>query len=250
MQKDDLAAFFRVGVRRLRENAFKDQLGARLLPIVGIDLKPDGQIAEFFCHLHRCDFLRSRRFGVAKIGRAEKPGRTPRESFDQSLCCVELDARNTFRRLAQVRMRECVISKVVTLGQNSLHEPRISGPILADDEESSPNAFLLQNIENLRRPLGIWTIIERQSDFTRRVASAPDHEGCRRLRVAFPDDRRIGIVRLEGPRSRRGLSRDLQKFATAYEVHVIRRRYRLKRCRWRRAVISREKIPYGRIFRP
>jgi len=40
VQKDDLAAFFRVGVRRLRENAFKDQLGARLLPIVGSTLSP------------------------------------------------------------------------------------------------------------------------------------------------------------------------------------------------------------------
>ena len=57
-----------------------------------------------------------------------------------------------------------VVSNLVTFVDNSLNQSRIFLSIYSDQEESGLHVRLFQDIENLRRPFRIRTVIERNRD--------------------------------------------------------------------------------------
>ena len=113
------------------------------LPIVGIDLQPNREIAEPLGDLHRRDLLGCGGFRVAEIRRPEKPRRAPRQRLDQPLRRIQLDARHAVGRIAKIGVGEGVIAEIVPFRQDALHEPRIGGAVLPDDEEGRMNALFL-----------------------------------------------------------------------------------------------------------
>ena len=61
-----LSARFRIGVGHAVHDPLHDQVGGRLLPVVGVDAQTDGRIAQRLRYFHRRDLFRRRRFGVAE----------------------------------------------------------------------------------------------------------------------------------------------------------------------------------------
>ena len=59
---------------------------------------------------------------------------------------------------------EGVITDRVPGGRDASHQPRFALRTLADREESRMHARLREQIQDLRRPAGIRTVVERQVD--------------------------------------------------------------------------------------
>ena len=149
MQQHNLTPLFEIGVCRLGHNAFDDLLRRRLLPIVGIDLEPNGQVAQFLGFLQGRDFLGAGRLRITKIGWPEKPRGPPRQSFDQALGRVDLDACDAVRGLAEIGVCERMVAEIVPFGEHSLNKSRIGGAVLADNEEGRVDALLLEDVQDL-----------------------------------------------------------------------------------------------------
>src|SRR4030095_3485583 len=95
-------------------------------------------------------------------------------------------------------MREGVVTDIMSLGQDALHQARTSLGILTDDEETRVDALLLENIEDLRRPVGIGPVVEGERELARCRPRTFDDIGCRERGVLLVDDLSGIFVDLEG----------------------------------------------------
>src|SRR5437867_11767537 len=64
-------------------------------------------------------------------------------------------------------MRERVIPDLMSLRDDSPDESRVFVRVLADDKEDRLNPALFQNVQDLRRPIGIGTVIKAKNDLAR-----------------------------------------------------------------------------------
>ena len=160
MQQDDVSANVGIGVGGLRDDTVHDFIGGRLLPVVGIDMQADRVIAHRLSDLDRHGFVCRGRLRIAKIWRAEQPHRAAGQSFDQTLIGIDLQCDQRIGQLAEIGMGKSVIADVVSLGEDAPQQVRIGLGVLADDEETGVNAFLLQHVEDLGRPVRIRTVVE------------------------------------------------------------------------------------------
>jgi hypothetical protein len=69
-------------------------------------------------------------------------------------------------------MGEGVVADFVPSASTPLHQARIGFRIAADDEEGGRHMLGAQNVENLRRPFRIGTVVEGQRDL--RCGLAPN----------------------------------------------------------------------------
>ena len=168
------------------------------------------------------------RLGIAEERRPEEPHRPPGQRLDQPLRGVELEACDLGRRFAEIRVGEGVIADLVALGEDALDEAGICLAVLADDEERRLDALLLQDVEDLRRPLGARAIVERQRHLVRHPAGAADDIGGRDLRERLRRDETMRLVGLERAGAIRRLGGDIEDLALTFDVDVAARNDRLQ----------------------
>ena len=114
-----------------------------------------------------------------------------------------------------------VIANIVALGEYPSHEIGIGLRVLADDEEARANVLLLQDIENLRRPVRIGTVVESECELAgRRTGSLNDERGWHRL-IGVADDLACVVVDIEGSLAGSGHLQHMQDLAVALEVDVL-----------------------------
>src|SRR5690349_17560065 len=76
-------------------------------------------------------------------------------------------------------MRECVVADFITEIEFALNDIGFLVCRFANDEERSGRVLLLQNIQNLRGPVRIWTIVETERHLMRRGAHLLNAPGKR-----------------------------------------------------------------------
>src|SRR3974390_3411548 len=148
-------------------------------------------------------------------------------------------------------MRVGVIAELMALGEDSLDQSRTRLGVAADDEKRRLHMFGFEDIEDLRRPLRIGTVIECQCDFLWMVAAElMDH-------VVRGRDLRGGLVvdiaglgiDFEIALAARSIVVDPDGFAATLEIKVLARNVAKARG-GRRAVWPRHNPPKSRVSPP
>jgi hypothetical protein len=94
-----------------------------------------------------------------------------------------------------------VVADFVAFAHHALHEADILSGLGADEHEGSLDVLLFQDVENLRRPLGIGAVVEGDGDLIGMVAVVLDRVGAGiDVHVLIDDEllARIGLVGVDG----------------------------------------------------
>ncbi len=134
---------------------------------------------------------------------------------------IDLELGHAERQFNDVRMRKRVVADVVAFLVFALDNIRRGTGIFTDDEEGGFDVLCLQDVENLRRPGGVWPVVEGQRDFFWLGAEALDDERGRQSFIVLIDDvARLG-VQLVDTLAARGLRRNVQDFALILEIDFL-----------------------------
>ena len=165
-------------------------------PVAGIDLIAHRGITHVLRKLERPHLVGGVRFFVNRVWRTEKNGANAQATGKQPFRNVQLELHVTRRDIADVGMREGVVADLVAFVVNSLRNAREFVRLNADHEERCRRMLALQHIEDLRRPLGIGTVVKRDRDFVGTVAIAAQTVRLRqRLEYFVGDHLRVRINR-------------------------------------------------------
>ena len=119
-----------------------------------------------------------------------------------------------------------VVADLVAFAHDPLHEADVVRGLRADHEEGAFDVFLLEDVEDLRRPLGIGPIVEGEGDLVGMVAVVLDGVGARIDVHVLVDDEllaRVGLVGIDGDGALAGLRQagDAEDVAVALSVDVV-----------------------------
>src|SRR5438552_2981222 len=153
-----------------------DGRDARPLPVFAVDVEADGQITAILRVPCRQYLVRGRRFGVAEERRPEELQGAPGERFEQSLRRVQLEQGPRLVDRGEIGMRVGVAADLVALADHALEQAALGEGILADNEEGRVNLLLLEDVEDMRCPARVRTVVEGQRDLTRAIACSSDCE--------------------------------------------------------------------------
>ena len=216
-----MAADHRVGIGDLLDHAIDDGAGWRMQPVVWIDMQADGHVAHGLRDPDRHDLIARRRLCVAEKRSPEQPHRPSGQRLEQPLVGVDLERHEAVGQIPEIGMGVGVIADIVALGEDPSHEIGIGLRVLADDEEARANVLLLQDIENLRRPVRIGTVVEGECELAGcRAGSLNDERGWHRL-VGLIDDLTRVVVDIEGSLAGCGHLPHMQDLAIALKVDVL-----------------------------
>ena len=109
-----------IGVGHLRDHALDDLIRRRTLPVVGVDMQSDRQIAHALRNLDGHDLVGGSGLGVAEIGRPEQLHGSARKRFEQALGRVDFQRDERVRQFPEIGMSKGVVANVVTLGEKAL----------------------------------------------------------------------------------------------------------------------------------
>ena len=249
VQQHHLAGTLRVAGGDLGQHVVDDLVHAGPLPVFGVDVQADRDVAHPLRDPDRHQLVGGGRFGVAEVGRAEQPHRAPGKRLEQALGGVEFQRHDAGRAVAEVRVGEGVVADVVALGDFALHQPRRHLGVRADDEERGRHVLGLEDVEDLRRPLRIGAVIEGQRDLVRQRAGALDHVRSGQAGVALVVDAAVVLVHIDGTCARCGLRSDLEHFALAFDVDVLALADRAQLVRRRCPVVAAQHRPDRRVLR-
>ncbi len=189
------------------------------LPILGIDVQPDIGVAQPLADQGRHQFVVGGRLGVTEIGRPHQAHRPAGIGFDHTLGRVQLQPDLPLGDLGHVRVGIGVIAQHVALAHHLAQQVRVIDRLFTDDEEGAVDIVRRQDLENLRRPASIGTVVEGQGDGLAGRRRPPHDIGCRQGLILFA----LGdIVLVEGHGAlavgRRGI--DVQHLPGAFDVNV------------------------------
>ena len=163
---------------------------------------------------------------VDVVGRAEIERLHAQLALEQALGEIDLQIQLARGDFADVGMRIGVIADLVAFADDALHEADVVRGLGADQEEGAFDVFLLQDVENLRRPLGIGAVVEGERKLIGMVAVLLDGVGARiHIHVLVDDEllARVGLVGIHFYGALAGLRQagDAQNVAVALGVHVV-----------------------------
>src|SRR5262249_7988220 len=134
--------------------------------------------------------------------------------------------------------------------KDPLHEIRVRLRVLSDDEEARMDTLVLQNIQDLRRPIRVGTVVEGERKLLRLVAGAlNDERGWDNL-IDFVDYLAGLVVDLESARAFGGLLANAQHLAEAFKVDVLAGADHTEPAWRRRVVVLPHDRPHRWVFGP
>ncbi len=127
---------------------------------------------------------------------------------------------------ADVGMKEGVVADLVAFALNALHEADVLLGLGADHHEGSLDVFLLEDVENFRRPLGIGPVVKGDGNLVGMVAVVFDRVRVRKYIHVLVDDEffaRIGLIGIHGHGAFAGLRQagDAKNVAIALFIDVV-----------------------------
>src|SRR5438552_10191770 len=118
-------------------------------------------------------------------------------------------------------MRKSVVADVMALAENALRQRREFFRLRADKEKSRLHILLLEDVQNLRRELRVWAIVEADGEFIFRPAILPELVGDWKRNEFFASDEFRVCVFREVPPAPVGELLNAQYVAVALQIHVI-----------------------------
>ena len=258
MQQNDGAAKLRLGLHgfKLRQHRLSDLVGLLagiLVPIVSIDLVADNGVSIALNAHHRRGLIVGVGFLVDVVRRTEIERLHAQLAGEQAAGKLYFQVQLPRRNFADVGMRPRVVADLVALARNPLQHTHIPGGICADDHESALRVFLLQDVKNLRRPLGVGAVIERQCNLIGMVAVLLNRVGARvHIHVLIHNElfARVILVGVHGDRALARLwqSGHAQNVSFALGVHVVSRLHRAERLQRFRSARLVPDVPERAVF--
>src|ERR1700722_12551270 len=194
-------------------------------PIVGVDAIADRDVAFFLREFERAYLIGGVRFLVDGVRRAKQCGANSHQAGEKALGEIELQPHVSGRNIAHVGMRERVIPDGVAFFINALDQTRKLIGLNANQKKRSRRVLTFQDVQNLRGPIWIGTVVEGQDDFIGAVAVAGDSIRLRRvLEILVGNLFAVGIDR-EIARAVGRLLFNAENFALALHVYILPRRY-------------------------
>src|SRR2546429_8448007 len=118
-----------------RNGRLDDLVDTRILPVVRVDLHPDGVVAEVTGHEERLHLLGRFWFHVFSVRRAGQHRAAPQSAFEETLGGIEFEAQELGGDPRHIRGGEGVIANLVALVDNALQELGVEITTEPDDEE-------------------------------------------------------------------------------------------------------------------
>jgi len=216
--------------RDVGEDAVDDllrRLAGMLIPVVGIDLVADDDIAEVLNVFDGLGLVVGVGLLIDGIGRAEVDGLDANLGGEEALGEVELEVDLALRDFRDVGMRVGVVANLVAVFVDALHEPDVVLGDFADHEEGADDVVLLEDGEDLRCPLRVRAVVEADGYFLGMVAVLRDGVGERIGVHRLGDDAEVGlgngwvVVHGEGAVAVLGEAGDAEDVAIAFGVDVL-----------------------------
>ena len=231
VHEDDRALHPRLGLRELdlAEDAVDDllwRLARRFAPVVGVDLVADDGVAELLDVLDGSGLVVGVGLLIDGVGRTEVDGLYAELGGEEALGEVELKVDGALGDFADVGVREGVIADLVAFTVDPLHGGDVVLCLLADHEEGSDDVLLLEDVEDLRRPDWVGTVVKGDRDLFGVVAVLRDGVGQGVLVHRLGDDgevlRRDGGVVVHGDGAAAVLrwAGDAEDVAVAFGIDV------------------------------
>ena len=139
-------------------------------PVVGVNLVADGDVTQLLRQLQRPHLVGGIGLLVDGIRRPEQHRLHAQFALEEAFGQVQLDLEIALGNVADVRMGEGVVADFVAFGINPLGKAGILLRLHADQEKGRLDAFLLQHVEDLRRPLRVGAVVEGNCNFLGRAA--------------------------------------------------------------------------------
>src|SRR6267143_1070392 len=198
-----------------------DGLAVLQAPVIRIDALADNQVSELLGIGKLRHFLGIFRLVIDAVRGAEKDGLCPERAFNQALRQIQLPADFRACNVAvEPWMREGMISDFMAFGVLALEKFRPMVGHVADDEEHGGYVLLLQDVQDLRGPLGIGAIVKGKGDFFIRGAELVNVKGERDDFVGFIGEKVSCGVEFEGAPAVLGSIRDMPEVAVTFEDQV------------------------------
>ena len=158
----------RLHVLDLLEDAVDDLLRglARVLvPVVGVDLVADDDVAEILDAIDGSSLVVGVGLLVDRVGRAEVERLHAKLGGEEPFREIEFEVHLAVWDFRDVRMRPGVVADLMAFAIDPPHEAGVVAGGLADHEEGALYVELFEDVEDLRRPLGIRAVVEAQGNF-------------------------------------------------------------------------------------
>ena len=166
-----------------------DAILAGALVIIRIDVRPDRHVAHLPHAIQWSKLFGRARGGVRVIRCAEQQRVPPRRCLDHPLRRVEFRAQPPFGDRLDVGVIKRVIAKQVPGRGFALDQLGKPARLSSDEKERGLDIVVAQDLEHLRRPTRVRSIVERQGDLlSAAVARLLDDAALRQLGVLGPTD--------------------------------------------------------------
>ena len=122
---------------------------ARILPVVRVDLHPDGVVAEVTGHEERLHLLGGFWFHVFSVRRAEQHRAAPQSAFEETLGGIEFEAQELRADPRHIRVGEGMIANLMAFVDNALEKLGVEIAIEPDDEERRWHLCAVEYLKHL-----------------------------------------------------------------------------------------------------
>ena len=231
MEQDDGAAELRLGLHglQLSEDGLGDFGGSFagiLVPVVGVHLAADDGVSGLLDALDGGGLVVGVGLLVDVVGRAEVKWLNAELADEKPLGDFEFEVELPVGDFADVGMGVSVVADLVAFTDDALHEADIFLGLGADEHEGAFGVLLLEDVKDLRRPLGVGPVVEGERYLVGVVAVLLDGVGAGiNVHVLIDDElfARVGLVGidLDGALAGLGQSGDAENVAFALGVHVM-----------------------------
>src|SRR6266446_3837583 len=149
---------------RPRNGRLDNLVDAGILPVVRVDLHPNGVVAEVTGHEERLHLLGRFWFHVFSVRRAEQHRAAPQSAFEKTLCSIEFEAQELRADHRHIRVGEGVITKLMAFVDKALEELGVEITIEPDDEERRWHLCVVEYLKHLGGIERVRPIVEGQGD--------------------------------------------------------------------------------------
>ena len=131
-----------------------------LVPVVGVELAADNGVAVLLNLDDGCSLVVRVGLLVDVVGRPEVKRLHAQFAGEEALGKLYFKVEPARWNFTDVGMRIGVVADLVALAHHALHDAHVLSSLGADHEEGPLGVLLLQDVQNLWSPLGIWAVVE------------------------------------------------------------------------------------------